>query len=96
MPYIKEAKRDVIDPTIEEVLTALRELESDDPTNSMAGNINYLFTRILNRVYSSPRYDDINEAIGILECCKQEFYRRVAVPYEEQKRYDNGDAYDNQ
>lgn len=94
MPYIKQTNREVIDPAIEEILTALRELESDDPTNSMAGNINYLFTRILNRVYSSPRYDDINEVVGILGCCQQEFYRRVAVPYEEQKRYDNGDAYD--
>lgn len=95
MPYIKQYKREVLDPAIDELLNALRELESDDPTNSMAGNLNYVFTRLINRVYSTPRYDDINEAVGVLECCKQELYRRVAAPYEDQKRFDNGDTYES-
>jgi hypothetical protein len=30
---------------------------------------------------------------GALECCKLEFYRRVAVPYEDQKIKSNGDVY---
>ncbi len=38
-------------------------------------------------------YTTINAAVGALECCKQEFYRRVAVPYEEQKKLINGDVY---
>lgn len=35
-------------------------------------------------------YDDV---AGALECCKLEFYRRVAVPYEEAKIKLNGDCY---
>lgn len=93
MPYINPSKREVLDPTIGEMLNALRELESDDPENSMAGNLNYIFTRLLDRAYTAPRYNDINEAIGVLECCKLELYRRLAVPYEENKRFVNGDAY---
>lgn len=93
MPYIKSEKREVLNPAIDEMLNALRELESDDPQNSMAGNLNFVFTRLLDKAYSSPRYDDINEAIGVLECCKLELYRRLAVPYEDQKRYENDDVY---
>lgn len=36
------------------------------------------------------RYADIQ---GALECCKLEFYRRVAVPYEDRKIKLNGDVY---
>lgn len=92
MPYIVQEKRDVLDGPIEQLLNSLRELESDDSQNSMAGNLNYIFTRVLARVYSAPRYNDINEMVGVLECCKQEIYRRLAVPYEEQKRFENGDV----
>ena len=61
MPYILPSKRDVLDPAIDELLNSLRELESDDPQNSMAGNLNYVLTRLLDRVYSTPRYDEIND-----------------------------------
>lgn len=95
MPYIIQDKRAVLDPAIDSVMLALRELEcdGDESTNSMAGNINYLVTRILDRVYIQ-RYNDINEAMGILACISAEYYRRVAGPYENQKAFDNGDVYD--
>jgi len=35
----------------------------------------------------------INEVIGVLECAKLELYRRVAAPYEERKRIENGEVY---
>ena len=35
-------------------------------------------------------YDAINDAIGILECAKQEFYRMVAASYEDKKKTENG------
>lgn len=94
MPYIIPDKRALLDGPIAEVLNALRELECDDPGNSTAGNLNYVFTRVLDSVYNTPRYNDINESIGVLECCKLELYRRIAVPYEIQKCHDNGDAYE--
>jgi hypothetical protein len=39
-------------------------------------------------------YKHINEIIGVLECAKQEFYRRVAAPYEDTKIQENGDVYE--
>lgn len=32
--------------------------------------------------------------MGVLECVKQEYYRRVAIPYEDQAKERNGDVYE--
>jgi hypothetical protein len=42
---------------------------------------------------STATYAILNDAIGALECAKQEFYRRVVVPLEEKKRAVNGDVF---
>ena len=80
MPYIKrEAK---------ELLAAGGPIEN-------SGNLNYLITQLLKRywVNSNRRYQDINDVMGALEGAKQEFYRRVAVIYEEEKIKQNGDVW---
>lgn len=89
MPYIIEDKRRHLDPHIDSLLNALRELESDDPTNVHCGNLNYVITRLLTVSYGQ-RYAEINEAVGVLECAKLEFYRKFAAPYEDQKEFENG------
>jgi len=61
-----------------------------------AGELNYLFTRIIDRQLDNANYARYNELIGALECCKLELYRRMIVPYEDKKKKDNGDVYDNQ
>lgn len=38
-------------------------------------------------------YTNINNAIGALECCKLELYRRLAAPYEDIKIKENGDVF---
>lgn len=81
MPYIEEAQRKVLD---------------EKPSlASKPGELNYVITKqccdFLDR-YGFD-YAGINAVVGVLECAKQEFYRRLAVPYEEQKRKDNGDVY---
>ena len=94
MPYIKQEKRDVLDPFIDGLHHALVELEMDDDRNVMQGNINYVLTRLLMMVYgdsTSTNYDQINEALGILSAVDKEFYRIVAAPYEEQKKFENGE-----
>jgi hypothetical protein len=40
------------------------------------------------------RYAHLNEAVGVLECAKLELYRRIAAPYEDDKRSETGDVYD--
>lgn len=95
MPYIIEDKRHHLDPHIDALMNALRELESDDPTNTHCGNLNYIITQLLLGSYS-VKYSEINEAVGVLECAKMEFYRRVAAPYENNKAFQNGDVYPNE
>ena len=90
MPYITQERRDVLDAPIHDLLNALRELESDDPSNNFEGNINYVFTKILKHVYPGSSYREVNDAMGILSSCQFEFYRKVAAPLEDQKEFDNG------
>jgi hypothetical protein len=90
MPYINQDKRAALDPSIDLLLNSLRELESDDPSNNTEGNINYVITRILKRVYPGGSYREINDAMGVLTSASHEYYRKVAVPLEDQKEYDNG------
>lgn len=89
MPYIPQEKRDVLDPIIDELHRALVGLEADDESNNMEGNMNYLITRLLRKVYGTS-YSEINAGIGMLQCVMLEHYRTVAGPYEDQKMFDNG------
>jgi hypothetical protein len=60
-----------------------------------AGELNYQLTRVVAAYLARGQlsYARINEVLGALEGAKQEFYRRVAVPYEEDKLKTNGDVY---
>ena len=65
------------------------------PVDEKAGDLNYQITRIVDLYlqHHGKSYQTINDIVGALEGAKLEFYRRVAVGYEEQKRHDNGDVY---
>jgi len=95
MPYISQERRDVLDSHINRVIAALIDLKLEDPVDSqaLAGDLNYTITRILDGAYPAKRYHSMNEIVGVLECAKMEFYRRIAAPYEDQKIYDTGDVY---
>lgn len=69
-------------------------LEVMDNGPMTAGELNFVLTReILDFIGEDYRYDNINEVIGVLECCKMELYRRIAAPYEDKKKEENGDVY---
>lgn len=59
------------------------------------GELNYLITKLALKylAYKGLNYLHVNDVVGALECAKQEFYRRVAVPYEDVKIQKNGDVY---
>lgn len=59
------------------------------------GDLNYMFTKLITEYMSSRNlsYQVINDILGALEGAKLEFYRRVAVPYEQTKMEANGDVY---
>ena len=61
------------------------------PPEEIDGELNYVVTKILKEVYPL-RYFHINKAIGVLECIKLEYYRRVAAPYENSKIKESGDV----
>lgn len=60
-----------------------------------AGELNWVLTTFCNAYIerNGKRYQTINEIVGVLECCKLEFYRRLAAPYEDEKIKENGDVY---
>ncbi len=59
------------------------------------GELNYLITLLLIRAWkNSPQnYQAINDVVGAVEGAKQEFIRRIVVPYEQGKIIENGDVY---
>jgi hypothetical protein len=87
MPYIKSEKREKYTKVLNELVSILKAA----PAEEVDGELNYVVTKILKEVYPL-RYYHINKAIGVLECIKQEYYRRVAAPYEDVKKKESGDV----
>lgn len=60
-----------------------------------AGQLNYKITQLCNQYlkFYGASYTQLNEIVGVLECAKQEFYRRVVSPYEDKKIKEHGDVY---
>lgn len=87
MPYIKPENRKKYDKVLKELVNLLRTL----PPEEVDGELNYIVTKMLKEIYPL-RYFHINKAIGVLECAKLEFYRRVAAPYEDIKIKESGDV----
>lgn len=60
-----------------------------------AGELNYKLTMIVLD-YIGKRgvsYAVLNEVVGVLECVKQELYRKKVSPYEEKKAAENGEIF---
>jgi len=95
MPYINEEERPELDIAIENLITAIRNnktsLNNPHDMASHLGRINYTFSRVLAGLMGHPSYNKIAMITGVLENIKQEFYRRIAAPYEDQKIRQNGD-----
>lgn len=87
MPYIKTEDRE----KYEEVLDELIGLLKIQPVERIDGELNYIITKILKESYPL-RYFNLNRAMGVLECAKLEFYRRVVAPYEDIKIKESGDV----
>ena len=87
MPYIKSENRKKYEKVLRELVDILKPLSPEE----VDGELNYVVTKILKDVYPL-RYFHINKAVGVLECIKLEFYRRVAAPYEDLKIKESGDV----
>ena len=88
MPYI--LKKDRIQYS--EAIINLVDILKKTPEADRDGHINYVVTVLLKNLYDPPKYLRYNKAIGVLECIKLEFYRRIVAPYEDKKIKENGDV----
>lgn len=88
MPYIPKEQRRQIDTAIKELVDKMSSL----PKSDRAGVLNYTVSSMIDSLYHL-KYSEVNEAIGALECIKQEYYRRIASPYEDIKISENGDVF---
>lgn len=81
MPYIKQEARN--------------ELNNNSRPAATAGELNYQITVLCDEYIANHglSYAHINDVMGVLDSAGKEFYRRVAVPYEDRKIRENGDVY---
>ena len=103
MPYISEINRELLNDHIENLAIKIMELsqksEYGAPSYSLnnaefcglLGDINYSISCLCSQIMGDPSYSKIAMITGVLENVKQEYYRRIAVPYEENKKAQTGD-----
>lgn len=98
MPYIKNEQRKELEPELGALIQKMLSMP-EFLSNGRAGILNYVITVLIDSAYgplSDAKYKDYNEAIGMLECCKLEFYRKAAAPYEDIKEKQNGKVLDGE
>ena len=85
MPYIADkSKRFVIRQKVHALNLLLKNW----------GDLNYAITKlVMHRWRNKRRYTTIVGVMGTLLCVALEFYRRVAAPYEDKKKEENGDVF---
>jgi hypothetical protein len=86
MPYIKPVHRIALDPYIDALRDRLR------TGGNCPGDLNYVISRLVGAQWiDEPRYKTIAKVVGVLTNVTQEFYRRIAGPYEDKAIEKNGD-----
>ena len=100
VPYINPDDREQYQEGINKVVEALLNHEFCQTMVCFPGHLNYIITTLITRAYQKAlernecamHYTDYNEIVGMLECCKLEFYRRKIADYEDDACYRNGDV----
>lgn len=82
MPYIRQIERDQLDKHIDEMTRCIEHV----------GQLNYIITRLCHNfiIKLGLRYVNLNAVMGVLHCVSAEFYRMIAIPYENIKIKENG------
>jgi hypothetical protein len=97
MPYISLGHRQALDPLIDKLaLQIVHEAQVMGYDGAFAGLLNYTCTRLALKVvrhrYGAMRYWIIAILTGIFKNISDEFYRRIAVPYENRQIEKSGDV----
>jgi hypothetical protein len=97
MPYIADQHRQLLDPLIDELARQLaREAGALHHDGACAGLLNYTCTRLALQVvrqqFGPMRYWLIALLTGTFKNIADEFYRRIAIPYEDRQMEKSGDV----
>jgi len=89
MPYISQEKRRILEPMAQALVDDIAYCAEDGHKD---GLVNFAISLLVFSLYGRT-YSELNAAIGVLECVKQELYRRIVAPYEDEKRNENGEVF---
>ena len=97
MPYIPAAPRKELDGLLDELARRLvQEARKDEPQRALPGLLNYACTRLalqsVRLQFGPLRYWLVALLSGIFKNIGDEFYRRLAAPYEEKQKARHGDV----
>lgn len=92
MPYINQKNRKEVKKQLDEMIKHLEKKGLVAENKDVDGILNYIICNILLSVYNKKHgYANYNRMMGVIECIKQELYRRVISPYEDKKIKEHGD-----
>jgi hypothetical protein len=97
MPYISGKHRQALDPLIEKLAGQIvQEAQGLQYDGAFAGLLNYVCTRLALKVvrqqFGAMRYWLIAILSGTFKNIADEFYRRLAAPYEDRQIKESGDV----
>lgn len=97
MPYIPAEQRKTCDGLIDELASQIVRLAQESGSDGVfAGLLNYACTRlalqVVRRRFGRMRYWLIAILTGIFKNIGDEFYRRLAAPYEDRQLAKSGDV----
>jgi hypothetical protein len=93
MPYIDYEQRRKYEILLQSLTEQLLSTKS-----GFAGDTNFVISSLFERLWRNAPcqdYKTLNTFMGILECAKLEFYRRVVANYEDTKINQNGDIFES-
>jgi hypothetical protein len=89
MPYIQQDERKRYD---KDIINLVENLVDHRRGEASVGEVNYVISSIIWELFECRKsYTTANNLMGVLECVKQEFYRKQVAPYEDKKIKENGD-----
>ena len=97
MPYIAPKNRKNLDDLIDQLAQAIvDEAKKEDYDAAFTGLLNYAYTRLALKIvrlrFGKMRYWIIAAITGVFKNASDEFYRRIAVPYEDKQIEKSGDV----
>lgn len=97
MPYISSKHRQTLDPFIDQLAREIaHESQLLNYDGAFAGLLNYACTRLALKVvrqqFGTMRYWLIALLTGTFKNIADEFYRRIAIPYENRQMEKSGDV----